>query len=122
VNSSIPVYFPFACILNISLLKMVPQKYGLASHHVSLPESHITANTSEHMLIIQEKHLEERRAHSPPVQAGTKKGGMIIREPRLWPVGMPNKTEEPSRMLAFVVQPAWFDARSKSYRYEMSRS
>jgi hypothetical protein len=38
---------------------------------------------------------------------------MIIRDLRLWHAGMPNKTEEPRVMLAFVAQPTWFQARSK---------
>jgi hypothetical protein len=37
----------------------------------------------------------------------------VIRDLRLWHAGMPNKTDEPRVMLAFVIQPAWFQGRSK---------
>jgi ectoine hydroxylase-related dioxygenase (phytanoyl-CoA dioxygenase family) len=112
-----PVYFPFAMVININLVDTGPENGATeiwpGSHHVSLPESHVTADDNEHMLVIKKQHLEERRAHSPPIQARTKKGSMIIRDLRLWHAGRPNLTEEPRVMLAFVAQPAWYDARSK---------
>lgn len=46
-------------------------------------------------------------------QAQRKKGSIIIRDLRLWHAGMPNRTDEPRVMLAFVVQPAWWQGKSK---------
>lgn len=112
-----PAYFPFACVININLVDTGPENGATevwpGSHHVSTNEAHVLADNNEHMLVIQKQHLEQRRAHSPPVQARTKRGSIIIRDLRLWHAGMPNKTDEPRVMLAFVAQPAWFQARSK---------
>jgi ectoine hydroxylase-related dioxygenase (phytanoyl-CoA dioxygenase family) len=112
-----PVYFPFAYVININLVDTGPENGGTefwpGSHHVSTAEAHVMAGSTEHMLVIEKEHLEERRQHSPPIQAQTKRGSMIIRDLRLWHAGMPNKTEEPRVMLAFVAQPTWFQARSK---------
>jgi ectoine hydroxylase-related dioxygenase (phytanoyl-CoA dioxygenase family) len=112
-----PAYFPFAYVININLVDTGPENGGTefwpGSHHVSTADAHVTAGSGEHMLVIEEEHLEERRRHSPPIQAQTKRGSIIIRDLRLWHAGMPNKTEEPRVMLAFVAQPAWYQARSK---------
>lgn len=112
-----PAYFPFAYIININLVDTGPENGGteiwLGSHHVSTAEAHVTGGSGEHMLVIKKEHLEGRRRHSPPLQAQTKRGSIIIRDLRLWHACMPNKTDSPRVMLAFVAQPAWFQARSK---------
>lgn len=113
-----PVYFPFACVLNINLVDTSPENGATevwpGSHHVSTPECHATLrNTSEKVLHVQPEHVEARRKHSPPVQPSTKRGSIIIRDLRLWHAGMPNLTATPRIMLAFVAQPAWFQGRSK---------
>ena len=113
-----PAYFPFACVINICLVD-TSQENGATevwpgSHHVSSQEDHITeGDDGEGQLSIRSELLEARRKHSPPIQACTKKGSIIIRDLRLWHAGIPNLTNEPRVMLAFVAQPAWFQAKSK---------
>lgn len=104
--------FPFAMVSNINLVDTSPEngatEVWVGSHHVSTVDEHESG-----LLQIRKELVEERRKHSPPIQASTKKGSLIIRDLRLWHAGMPNKTDEPRVMLAFVVQPAWWQGKSK---------
>lgn len=112
-----PAYFPFAYVININLVDVTPENGGtevwVGSHHVSVQEAHNPADECEELLTIKPELLEERRKHSPPMQASTKRGSLIIRDLRLWHAGMPNLTDEPRVMLAFVASPAWWQGRSK---------
>lgn len=112
-----PVYFPFACVININLVDTSPENGATevwpGSHHVSTPECHIVLpERSEAVLQVRSEYVEERRRHSPPVQPCTKRGSIIIRDLRLWHAGMPNLTPIPRIMLAFVAQPAWYQGRA----------
>ena len=109
--------FPFAMVLNINLVDTSPEngstEFWPGSHHYSTVDDHVGGDSAEHQLVIKKDYVEARRQHSPPIQPRTKKGSMIIRDLRLWHAGMPNKTDVPRVMLAFVAQPAWFRGRSK---------
>ena len=109
--------FPFAMVLNINLVDTSPEngstEFWPGSHHYSTVDDHVGADSPEHQLVIKKDYVEARRKHSPPIQPRTKKGSMIIRDLRLWHAGMPNKTDVPRVMLAFVAQPAWFRGRAK---------
>lgn len=109
--------FPFAMILNIALSD-VDSSNGATeiwpgSHRDSCVDQHSTISRGEAGLTIKSELVEERRKHSPPIQPSTKKGTIIMRDIRLWHAGRPNQTETPRIMLAFVVQPKWFQAPSK---------
>ena len=112
-----PVFFPFAYAINIALVDVDERNGGTevwpGSHHVSSHADHICGRPHEDLLALEDRIVEERRRHSPPVQAKMKKGSILIRDLRLWHAGMPNLTDEPRVMLAFVAQPAWFQAKSK---------
>jgi ectoine hydroxylase-related dioxygenase (phytanoyl-CoA dioxygenase family) len=112
-----PAYFPFAHVINITLVDTSPENGATevwpGSHHVSTHDAHLSGKDNEEQLPIKPELLEVRRKHSPPVQACTKKGSLVIRDLRLWHAGMPNLTDDPRVMLAFVVQPAWFQAKSE---------
>lgn len=112
-----PAFFPFAYVINVNLVDVTPENGGtevwVGSHHVSVQEAHNPADECEELLTIRPDLLEERRKHSPPIQARTKRGSLIIRDLRLWHAGMPNLTDEPRVMLAFVASPAWWQGRSK---------
>ena len=87
-----PAYFPFAHVVNINLVDTSAQNGGTefwpGSHHVSTHEDHHRSDDIEATLSIRPELLEERRRHSPPIQASTKRGSMIIRDLRLWHAGM----------------------------------
>ncbi|KAH8749982.1 hypothetical protein BGZ57DRAFT_775717 [Hyaloscypha finlandica] len=112
--------FPFAMVININLVDTSPEngatEVWIGSHHVSTEVAAISLATTGPtlgLLHIKKEIVEERRKHYPPTQACTTKGSLVIRDLRLWHAGTPNKTDEPRVMLAFVVQPAWFQGRSK---------
>ena len=111
-----PVYFPFALVINIPLVDTSEENGATevwpGSHHVSTQDCHTPA-AGDFALSVKPEFVEQRRNHSPPVRACTKKGSIIIRDLRLWHAGMPNLTEIPRIMLAFVAQPAWWQGRGK---------
>lgn len=112
-----PAFFPFAHVINIALVDTSPENGATevwpGSHHVSVSDAHVSGAENEEQLPIKPELLEVRRKHSPPIQACTKKGSLVIRDLRLWHAGMPNLTDEPRVMLAFVAQPSWFQATGK---------
>jgi Phytanoyl-CoA dioxygenase (PhyH) len=114
-----PVYYPWAYVVNINLVGTSPAngatEFWPGSHHVSTPEAHLRdpGGGGERHLQIQPDLVEIRRKHSPPIQPSTRKGSIIIRDMRLWHAGRPNLTPDPRVMLAFVVQPAWFQCPGK---------
>ena len=112
-----PAFFPFAYAINIALVDTSPQNGATevwpGSHHVSTHAAHVSGKDNEEQLPIQPALLDLRRQHSPPIQACTKKGSLVIRDLRLWHAGMPNLTDEPRVMLAFVAQPSWWQGKSK---------
>lgn len=111
-----PLY-PFAYAVNIPLCDVSVEngstEIWVGSHRDSNIDQHNENSDGEHDLTIKPELVEERRQHSPPVQPSTKKGSIVLRDIRLWHAGMPNKTAVPRIMLAFVVQPKWFQAPSK---------
>jgi ectoine hydroxylase-related dioxygenase (phytanoyl-CoA dioxygenase family) len=114
-----PVFYPWAYVVNINLVDTSPAngatEFWPGSHHVSTPEAHAvdSVDARERVLQIKPELVEERRRHSPPIQPSTKKGSIIIRDMRLWHAGRPNLTPDPRVMLAFVVEPAWFQGKAK---------
>lgn len=111
-----PLY-PFAYAINIPLCDVSVDngstEIWVGSHRESNIDQHNEYGHSEYDLTIRPELIEERRKHSPPIQPSTKKGSIILRDLRLWHAGMPNKTSTPRIMLAFVIQPKWFQAPSK---------
>ncbi|KAF2163827.1 hypothetical protein M409DRAFT_57302 [Zasmidium cellare ATCC 36951] len=116
VDKPHPLY-PFAYAVNIPLCDLSVEngstEIWVGSHGDSNIDQHNQYADGEHDLTIKTELVEERRQHSPPVQPSTKKGSIILRDLRLWHAGMPNKTTTPRIMLAFVIQPKWFQAPSK---------
>jgi hypothetical protein len=53
--------------------------------------------------------LERRRAVSPPIQPSFKRGGVLIRDMRLWHAGMPNRTGVPRPMIAMIHNCGWLE-------------
>ncbi|KAK0251749.1 hypothetical protein LTS09_013209 [Friedmanniomyces endolithicus] len=109
--------WPFAFAFNIPLCDMSVEngstELWIGSHRDSNIDQHCTFAGGETGLVIKPELLEDRRQHSPPIQPSTKKGSLIIRDIKLWHAGMPNRTDNPRIMLAFVYQPRWFQAPSR---------
>ncbi|KAK5731127.1 hypothetical protein LTR15_001065 [Elasticomyces elasticus] len=109
--------WPFAYAFNIPLCDTSVEngstEIWIGSHRDSNIDQHSAVGGGESGLTIKQDLLDERRQYSPPVQPSTKKGSLIIRDIRLWHAGMPNRTDKPRIMLAFVIQPRWFNAPSK---------
>ena len=116
IGEAHPLY-PFAYAINIPLcdtsIENGSTEVWVGSHRESSIDQHTTFAKGQYGLTIRPELLSARRKHSPPIQPSTKKGSLIIRDIRLWHAGMPNKTDKPRIMLAFVVQPKWFQAPSK---------
>jgi ectoine hydroxylase-related dioxygenase (phytanoyl-CoA dioxygenase family) len=51
--------------------------------------------------------LERRRAVVPPIQPSFKRGGVLLRDIRLWHAGMPNRTDAPRPMIAMIHNCGW---------------
>lgn len=113
-----PLY-PFAYAINIPLCDTSVDngstEVWVGSHRDSNIDQHTHTDHPDggFGLTIRPYLLAKRRMHSPPIQPHTTKGSLIIRDIRLWHAGMPNRTDAPRIMLAFVVQPKWFQAPSK---------
>ncbi len=54
--------------------------------------------------------LEKRRAEVPPIQPAFARGGVLIRDMRLWHAGMPNHTKNPRPMIAMAHVPSWLES------------
>lgn len=108
--------FPFAMVLNIPLCDVIPEngatEIWVGSHRDSNIDQHTTSG-GEQGLTIKPELVEQRRKHSPPIYPSVKKGSMVIRDVRLWHAGVPNRTDKPRIMLAYVIEPKWFEAPSK---------
>lgn len=59
---------------------------------------------------IPQEALDRRRAEVPPIQPAFRRGGVLIRDMRLWHAGMPNHTDRPRPMVAQVHVPHWLEA------------
>lgn len=118
--------FPFAYAINIPLCDVSVENGSTeiwpGSHRDSNIDQHDSEGSGEGHLTIKHSLIEERRQKYPPVQPSSRKGSLIIRDIRLWHAGMPNRTPTPRIMLAFVVQPKWFQAPSKVLLPEKARS
>jgi ectoine hydroxylase-related dioxygenase (phytanoyl-CoA dioxygenase family) len=118
--------FPFAYAINIPLCDVNAENGSTeiwpGSHRDSQIEQHGDGKSCDGHLTINSSLVEERRECCPPVQPSSRKGSLIIRDIRLWHAGMPNRTPAPRIMLAFVVQPKWFQAPSKVLIPEKARS
>jgi hypothetical protein len=118
--------FPFAYAINIPLCDASAENGATeiwpGSHRDSNIDQHGGGGSGEGHLTIKASLIDERRKRFPPVQPSSRKGSLIIRDIRLWHAGMPNRTVAPRIMLAFVVQPKWFQAPSKVLIPEKARA
>lgn len=58
--------------------------------------------------VIDAETEAERRAVVPPVRGTARKGGVLIRDMRLWHRGVPNRSDRPRHMIAMIHNIRWF--------------
>lgn len=107
--------FPFSFVVNTPLVDMTEEngatEVWLGTHaSTSIRDQVLTTDQVKGVPVraILPGLLQRRRAVCPPVRAFVPKGSIIIRDLRLWHAGMPNRTETPRVMLAFVWQASWW--------------
>ncbi len=73
------------------------------------PGTHKDTTISIHEDIkIPESALARWREKSPPLQPTVARGGLLIRDIRLWHAGMPNRTDTPRPMIAMIHSASWW--------------
>ncbi|KAK3671235.1 hypothetical protein LTR78_008870 [Recurvomyces mirabilis] len=65
--------------------------------------------------------LEARRKIAPPVQPKVKKGGVMLRDLRLWHAGIANPSPKTRIMLNFIYTPWWYKCPTKVNLPEKAR-
>jgi hypothetical protein len=68
-----------------------------------------TTLTAGHDIKVPADALERRRREAPPIQPTVRKGGVLIRDMRLWHAGMPNRTDRPRPLIAMLHVPGWLE-------------
>ncbi|KIW19860.1 hypothetical protein PV08_00435 [Exophiala spinifera] len=111
VHSDVHYEHPRACFslaVNIVLIDCSPENGSTECW----PGTHTTTKFSDQngMKGIHQHLLDERvGTHGPPIQPTVKKGGVIIRDMRLWHAGMPNRTADQVRvMLNLIFFADWY--------------
>jgi len=94
--------------MNVTLIDVGPQngatELWLGTHNSSPPEDWVSPGINWQ----REDVIEERRKIRPPVQATVKKGGLVLRDMRLWHCGVPNPSDDIRVMVAFVYFAKWY--------------
>ena len=95
-------------VVNISPIDVGPEN---GSTEVWLGSHLDTAMSMDNSsLVVPSARVEARRRVRPPVQPRIKKGGVLIRDIRLWHRGVPNKSPRPRPMIAMIHQCRWLGA------------
>lgn len=105
---------PYSLVVNIS-----PMDCSSANGAVELwPGTHMLAHPypGNH---VPEDMIEERRQIRGPVQAETRKGDLVIRDTRLWHRGVPNCSDAPRHMIAFIHAAGWL-VRNRKIPFELA--
>ncbi|RJE21909.1 Phytanoyl-CoA dioxygenase family protein [Aspergillus sclerotialis] len=115
VHSDVHYEHPRACFalaVNTVLIDCSPENGSTECW----PGTHLTTRFADQngMNGIFPHLLEERAKVVPPLQPSIKKGGLIIRDMRLWHAGMPNKTADEVRvMLNLIYFADWYRSPMK---------
>ena len=110
--------FPFAVIANIYLTDTSAEngatEIWVGSHRDTSIADHVDSRDFPGGLSsIRPEVYEARRALMPPVQLQVQSGDLVLRDPRLWHAGLPNRTRTPRVMLAFLIFPWWYQSPMK---------
>ncbi|PSN70277.1 phytanoyl-CoA dioxygenase family protein [Corynespora cassiicola Philippines] len=110
--------FPFALVANYYLTDTCPINGGtevwVGSHRDTSIADHVESRDAPGGLSsIKPSLVKERMEQAPPVQISVNAGDLVLRDVRLWHAGMPNRTNNPRIMLAFLIFPWWYQAPMK---------
>src|SRR5579871_1667397 len=88
---------PFGFVVNVPVVDMAPENGSTELW----PGSHrdTTMCVQRHDIKVPEAALEKRRAIAPPIQPSVRRGGIVVRDIRLWHCGMPNHADRPRPMI-----------------------
>jgi len=99
----------YALVVNVPVVDISP----LNGSTELWPGTHRDTSVSVHDDIkVSPEALEVWRAKSPPFQPTMKRGGILIRDIRLWHAGMPNQTQQPRPMIAMIHYAWWMESHS----------
>ena len=99
----------YALVVNVPVVDVSPTNGGTELW----PGTHRDTGISVYDDIkIPAEALEAWRAKSPPFQPTMRRGGILIRDIRLWHAGMPNRTQQPRPMIAMIHYARWMEAHS----------
>ena len=87
-------------IINVALVDVIEQNGATEIW----PGSHLLPVRSA---LIDPEHEARRRHVVPPIRACTRKGSLLIRDPRLWHRGVPNHTKSVRHMIAMIHNIRW---------------
>lgn len=94
----------YALVVNVPVVDVSPRNGSTELW----PGTHKDTSVSVHDDIkVSEEALERWRAIAPPFQPTMRRGGILIRDIRLWHAGMPNQTEQPRPMIAMIHNARW---------------
>ncbi len=97
---------PAELVINIATIDTSPRNGSTEIW----PGTHLDVSAVAGMDIkVPEKILTARRAVRPPIQPSVSKGGVLIRDIRLWHAGMPNHTDIPRPMIAMIHACGWLE-------------
>jgi ectoine hydroxylase-related dioxygenase (phytanoyl-CoA dioxygenase family) len=110
--------FPFALVANYFLVDTCATNGGtevwVGSHRNTSLSDHVSSRDAPGGLSsIKPELVRERFEAFPPVQISVNAGDLVLRDVRLWHAGMPNRTNAPRIMLAFLIFPWWYQAPMK---------
>lgn len=94
----------YGLVVNVPVVDMSP----LNGSTELWPGTHKDTSVSVHDDIkVTPEALEVWRARSQPFQPTIRRGGVLIRDLRLWHAGMPNQTPQPRPMIAMIHYAWW---------------
>lgn len=97
---------PWALVVNVPVVDM-----SAANGSVECwPGTHAIVRQSsvgKALSVLSEDVLAKRREVSPPIQPEVKRGGILIRDIRLWHRGVPNPSDKPRTMIAMIHYRKW---------------
>jgi hypothetical protein len=97
---------PVHLVINVPVVDVSPENGSTEIWPGTHRDTTITAGRD---IKIPADVLERRRAQVPPLQPTIPRGGVLIRDMRLWHAGMPNRTPAPRPMIAMLHVPAWLE-------------